>query len=156
MGPDPLHPIDTDGDGVPDYKDPDDDGDSIPDKLEDDLNYGALPDCDKDGIPNSKDKDICEPFVTQGFSPNGDGINDKFVIPGIMSMPSHHLSIFNRWGNIVYETDNYKNDWGGEISKQASFVSGDGRIADGVYFYFIDFKGVKSNVQSFIYVNHMK
>ncbi|WP_205753045.1 Ig-like domain-containing protein [Aquirufa beregesia] len=156
VGPDPLHPIDTDGDGVPDYKDPDDDGDSIPDKLEDDLNYGALPDCDKDGIPNSKDKDICEPFVTQGFSPNGDGINDKFVIPGIMSMPSHHLSIFNRWGNIVYETDNYKNDWGGEISKQASFVSGDGRIADGVYFYFIDFKGVKSNVQSFIYVNHMK
>ncbi|WP_459471052.1 invasin domain 3-containing protein [Aquirufa beregesia] len=155
VGPDPLHPIDTDGDGVPDYKDPDDDGDSIPDKLEDDLNYGALPDCDKDGIPNSKDKDICEPFVTQGFSPNGDGINDKFVIPGIMSMPSHHLSIFNRWGNIVYETDNYKNDWGGEIPKGVGVVQGEGTITDGVYFYIIDFKGAKPNIQSFIYVNRL-
>ncbi|WP_269009631.1 invasin domain 3-containing protein [Aquirufa ecclesiirivi] len=155
VGPDPLRPIDTDGDGVPDYKDPDDDGDSIPDKLEDDLNYGALPDCDKDGIPNSKDKDICEPFVTQGFSPNGDGINDKFVIPGIMSMPSHHLSIFNRWGNIVYETDNYKNDWGGEIPKGIGVVQGEGTITDGVYFYIIDFKGAKPNIQSFIYVNRL-
>ncbi|CAM3893039.1 invasin domain 3-containing protein [Aquirufa aurantiipilula] len=155
VGPDPLRPIDTDGDGVPDYKDPDDDGDSIPDKLEDDLNYGALPDCDKDGIPNSKDKDICEPFVTQGFSPNGDGINDKFVIPGIMSMPSHHLSIFNRWGNIVYETDNYKNDWGGEIPKGIGVVQGEGTITDGVYFYVIDFKGAKPNIQSFIYVNRL-
>ncbi|AWL09160.1 Non-specific serine/threonine protein kinase [Aquirufa nivalisilvae] len=156
VGPDPLHPLDTDKNGIPDYLDPDDDGDRIPDKLEEDLNYGALPDCDHDGIPNSKDKDVCEIFMTQGFSPNGDGVNDKFVIPGIMSMPSHHLTIFNRWGNIVYETDNYKNDWGGEISKQESFVAGDGRIADGVYFYFIDFKGSKPNVQSFIYVNHMK
>ncbi|MCZ2472229.1 T9SS type B sorting domain-containing protein [Aquirufa ecclesiirivi] len=156
VGPDPLHPMDTDKNGIPDYLDPDDDGDRIPDKLEEDINYGALPDCDYDGIPNSKDNDVCDTFMTQGFSPNGDGVNDKFVIPGIMSMPSHHLTIFNRWGNIVYEIDNYKNDWGGEISKQELFVAGDGRIADGVYFYFIDFKGIKPNVQSFIYVNHMK
>ncbi|WP_269015141.1 invasin domain 3-containing protein [Aquirufa nivalisilvae] len=155
VGPDPLRPIDTDGDGVPDYKDPDDDGDGIPDKLEDDLNYGALPDCDHDGIPNSKDKDICEPFVTQGFSPNGDGVNDKFVIPGIMSMPNHHLTIFNRWGNIVYEIDNYKNDWGGEIPKGVGIVQGEGTITDGVYFYIIDFKGAKPNIQSFIYVNRL-
>ncbi|WP_269025858.1 invasin domain 3-containing protein [Aquirufa nivalisilvae] len=155
VGPDPLHPIDTDGDGIPDYKDPDDDGDGIPDKLEDDLNYGALPDCDHDGIPNSKDKDICEPFVTQGFSPNGDGVNDKFVIPGIMSMPNHHLTIFNRWGNIVYEIDNYKNDWGGEIPKGVGIVQGEGTITDGVYFYIIDFKGAKPNIQSFIYVNRL-
>ncbi|WP_205749457.1 invasin domain 3-containing protein [Aquirufa rosea] len=155
VGPDPMNPIDTDGDGIPDYKDPDDDGDGIPDKLEDDINYGALPDCDKDGIPNSKDKDICEPFVTQGFSPNGDGINDKFVIPGIMSMPSHHLTVFNRWGNVVYETDNYKNDWGGEIPKGLGIVQGEGTITDGVYFYVIDFKGAKPNIQSFIYVNRL-
>ncbi|MHA8052659.1 invasin domain 3-containing protein [Aquirufa sp. OSTEICH-129A] len=155
VGPDPLNPIDTDRNGIPDYKDPDDDGDGIPDKLEDDINYGALPDCDKDGIPNSKDKDICEPFVTQGFSPNGDGINDKFVIPGIMSMPSHHLTIFNRWGSIVYETDNYKNDWGGEIPKGIGVVQGEGTITDGVYFYIIDFKGAKPNIQSFVYVNRL-
>ncbi|CAM4362612.1 hypothetical protein AQBE111736_13355 [Aquirufa beregesia] len=72
-----------------------------------------------------------------------------------MSMPSHHLSIFNRWGNIVYETDNYKNDWGGEIPKGVGVVQGEGTITDGVYFYIIDFKGAKPNIQSFIYVNRL-
>jgi gliding motility-associated-like protein len=60
IGPDPLHPIDTDKDGIPDYLDTDSDGDGIPDLFE------SKADTDKDGIPDYLDTDS-----------DGDGILDK-------------------------------------------------------------------------------
>lgn len=60
IGSDPLHPIDTDQDGIPDYLDTDSDGDGIPDLLE------TTGDTDKDGIPDYLDTDS-----------DGDGILDK-------------------------------------------------------------------------------
>jgi gliding motility-associated-like protein len=50
---------------------------------------------------------------TNGFSPNGDGINDVFVIRGIENTLSNRLVVFNNWGDVVYESDNYQNDWDG-------------------------------------------
>jgi gliding motility-associated-like protein len=47
------------------------------------------------------------------FSPNSDGKNDFFMIPGLERLEPTQLTIYNRWGNIVYETANYKNDWQG-------------------------------------------
>ncbi len=59
----------------------------------------------------------CDPFVVyDGFSPNGDGINDFFVIGTINSFPNNRVSIFNRWGNKVYEQRNYQNDWDGTFN----------------------------------------
>ncbi|MES2396405.1 MAG: gliding motility-associated C-terminal domain-containing protein, partial [Bacteroidota bacterium] len=52
-----------------------------------------------------------------GFSPNGDGRNDKFVIRGIEVYPNNHITIFNRWGNIVYQADGYHNQWDGVNNK---------------------------------------
>ena len=52
-----------------------------------------------------------------GFSPNGDGRNDKFVIRGIEVYPNNHITIFNRWGNIVYQKDGYHNQWDGVNNK---------------------------------------
>ncbi|MES2139571.1 MAG: gliding motility-associated C-terminal domain-containing protein [Bacteroidota bacterium] len=52
-----------------------------------------------------------------GFSPNGDGRNDKFIIRGIDVYPNNHISIFNRWGNIVYQSDGYHNQWDGLNNK---------------------------------------
>ena len=56
-----------------------------------------------------KDGDL---FVPEGFSPNGDGINDALVIqkPATLKVS---LEIFNRWGGAVYRNDDYKNDWSG-------------------------------------------
>jgi hypothetical protein len=51
-------------------------------------------------------------FIPDGFSPNGDGINDKFVI-GHHSYQTVDLAVFNRWGNIVFKEDNYQNTWDG-------------------------------------------
>ena len=60
---------------------------------------------------------LTEPYVLEmpeGFSPNDDGKNDYFIVHGIESYPKNNLKIFNRWGNIVYQKDNYINSWHGE------------------------------------------
>ncbi|MEI7831117.1 MAG: gliding motility-associated C-terminal domain-containing protein, partial [Prolixibacteraceae bacterium] len=51
-------------------------------------------------------------FIPEGFSPNGDGINDYFVITGAEKYVVT-LRVFNRWGNKVFECEQYKNDWDG-------------------------------------------
>ena len=64
-----------------------------------------------------KDSDL---FVPEGFSPNGDGINDALVIqkPAALKVS---LEVFNRWGGAVYRNDDYKNDWsGGTIGAKAN------------------------------------
>lgn len=60
------------------------------------------------------------------FTPNGDGINDLFVIEGIECLDRVEVLIFNRWGNEVYRSDNYRNDWAGL------------NLNDGVYYYMIN------------------
>jgi len=52
--------------------------------------------------------------VPNGFSPNGDYLNDLFEIPGLDNFPNVKLEVFNRWGNLVYENREYKNNWDGK------------------------------------------
>ena len=74
---------------------------------------------------------ICDGLkVFNGFSPNGDGVNDYLVIDGLDKFPNHKLEIFNRWGNQVLQTKNYKNDWGGTWTDRI--------LPDGTYFYIIN------------------
>jgi gliding motility-associated-like protein len=76
--------------------------------------------------------------IYTGFSPNGDGVNDTFVIDGITntSNADNRLSIFNRYGNQVYFKEGYRNDWNGTWNGK--------NLPDGTYFYlFQDGKGNK-------------
>ena len=50
--------------------------------------------------------------IPDGFSPNGDAINDTFVIQRSSNL-TINLIVFNRWGNKVFEKSNYANDWDG-------------------------------------------
>jgi gliding motility-associated-like protein len=147
-GVDPTRPVDTDGDGLADFRDVDSDNDGLADVLEDNLNFGALPDCDGDGIPNRMDKDVCVTFTPQGISPNGDGENDVLLVPGVMSTQPNKLTVYNRTGIVVYEQSNYQNDWGGKDQ------SGN-LLPDGVYYYVVDFFGVKPTVNTFIYISRL-
>jgi gliding motility-associated-like protein len=73
-------------------------------------------------------------FVPEGFSPNGDGLYDSFVIEGIAGKKVT-VKIYNRWGNLVYESADYKNDWKGTANM--GLHTGE-NLPDGTYFYTID------------------
>jgi gliding motility-associated-like protein len=156
IGGDRNNPVDTDKDGLPDYNDLDSDGDEIKDEWENDLNYGGLPDCDYDGVDNRIDPDACDPVAFQGISPNGDGKNDYLVIPGVMRTTPNTLTVFNRGGDIVYEVKDYANNWGGETNRGNPLLAGDGLLPDGVYFYILDYNGVRPRVSTYIYINRLK
>lgn len=71
---------------------------------------------DSNGCISSASIVLTEPFelaIPQGFSPNNDGKNDCFVVHGIESYPSNVLTIYNRWGNVVYSQEGYTNKWDG-------------------------------------------
>ncbi len=44
-------------------------------------------------------------------TPNGDGVNDELYIKGLDFYPNSKVSLFNRWGQKVFESADYKNDW---------------------------------------------
>jgi large repetitive protein len=74
---------------------------------------------------------LCEDVkFYSGFSPNNDGLNDVFFIEGLEKYPNNRLCIYNRWGNQIYETKNYKNDWDGKWNGKI--------LPDGTYFYLFD------------------
>ncbi len=72
--------------------------------------------------------------IPSGFSPNNDNINDHFEIKGLNNAESNHLVIFDQWGNIIYEKNNYNNNWDGRNT------SGE-EIPEGTYFYVLEVKG---------------
>jgi gliding motility-associated-like protein len=67
--------------------------------------------------------------VYNGFSPNGDTQNDVFFIEGIDFFPNTAVTVYDRWGNSVYSSKNYRNDWNGTFKG--------GVVPDGTYFYLV-------------------
>lgn len=55
-------------------------------------------------------------LIPNAFSPNGDGINDKWEIEGLRAYPDCTVDIFNRWGQPVYSSKGYQNPWDGKYS----------------------------------------
>ncbi len=76
-------------------------------------------------------EDICpEIMVHDVITPNGDGINDTWIIEGIGNYPANCITIFDKWGDKVYEQSGYKNDWQGK-------GRGSELLPDGTYFYIV-------------------
>ena len=71
-------------------------------------------------------------FIPNGFSPNGDGINDVWVIPGIEAYPESELYIYNRWGDLIFQAAPYLNEWEGQANKG---IGGSEKIGDGIFYY---------------------
>ncbi|MDK2841700.1 MAG: hypothetical protein PWQ17_1205, partial [Anaerophaga sp.] len=84
-------------------------------------------------------------FIPNAFSPNGDGINDYFVISSNRSRTEEStFEVFNRWGTLVYRSQGkvYQNDWDGKSNINNMIAIGDD-LPNGVYFYVYT---VKANV----------
>ncbi|MBO9727266.1 MAG: DUF11 domain-containing protein [Chitinophaga sp.] len=60
-------------------------------------------------------------FIPNIVTPNGDGKNDHFVIPGLDRYPGSSLMIYNRWGNQVYQNKNYDNKWDGNGLNEGTY-----------------------------------
>ena len=75
--------------------------------------------------------------IPNGFSPNGDGTNDAFIIPGLNLYSNVKLMVFNRWGNLVFESDDYQNDWRGDNNSGAA-------LASDTYYYTLEVPALKT------------
>ncbi len=64
------------------------------------------------------------------FTPNGDGRNDVWFIEGLSNYPLHRLTVFNRWGNQVFDAQPYENNWDGTSLGR--------ELPDGTYYYVFD------------------
>ncbi len=73
------------------------------------------------------------------LTPNGDGKNDALVFQNLEDYRNSQLAVYNRWGNLVYSSQNYLNDW-----RPA--------VVDGTYYYVLTISGVEKPMTGFFEV----
>jgi gliding motility-associated-like protein len=102
----------------------------------------------------------CELVIPTGFSPNGDGIQDTWRIKCLENYPDARVEIYNRWGNLVFEKDNFGNSdihgaadewWDGYSSQKWSF--GNDKLPAGTYFYILDLKDGSEPLKGYLFLN---
>lgn len=90
---------------------------------------------------------ICDKIlVFNGISPNGDGRNDVWHMPGIEQYPLNEVRVFNRWGQQVFEKTGYSNTegWDGRWNGRD--------LPDGTYFYTIDLRDGSAVLNGFLQI----
>ena len=121
-----------------------------------DLSFAGL-DPDPDGDGNPGNNNLATPItieasntnpggvviVSDAMSPNGDLINDELIITGITESDELRVRIYTRWGQLVFESDNYRRDfpdpntgWNGVANRGLFFSTGG--VPDGTYYYSIE------------------
>lgn len=72
--------------------------------------------------------------VMDAFTPNGDGMNDRWLVVNNGGVCTRQISVtvFNRYGSIVYKNDNYNNDWTGVYNGKP--------VPDGTYYYAVSYR----------------
>ena len=78
--------------------------------------------------------------IPSGFSPNGDQINDVFVVEELTGLPVR-LTVFNRWGEEVFSSERYEQNWDG--SCQSTRCPQKEALPEGTYFYSLEVHGLK-------------
>lgn len=72
-------------------------------------------------------KEHCDIMIPNIITPNNDGLNDYFYIQGLDNYPATKLTIYDRNGTLLFSTNDYQNNWGGD------------NLPNGTYFYIIRF-----------------
>lgn len=81
----------------------------------------------------------CPGEIPNAFSPNGDGVNDYFVIPNLHTS-EWELEIHNRWGKLIYHNKKYDNRWDG------------GKVPAGNYFYLLRSRSLKKELKGWVII----
>ncbi len=71
-----------------------------------------------------------EIIFANGITPNGDGVNDLWVIDNIHKFPNNVVEVFNRWGELLFQEKDYQNDFDGTYKGKPLPV--------GTYYYLVD------------------
>ena len=83
-------------------------------------------------------------FMPNAFTPNGDGKNDDFFGKGFLNGATNFkMNIWNRWGEMVFETNNPNDKWNGEKQNSGSMSQ------EGVYIYTVTFTGPRGEANEF-------
>jgi len=92
--------------------------------------------------------------IPNGFSPNNDLFNDVWEIRCLENYTDNELTIFNRWGTIVYKTRNYANNWNGEANQNTVLLNKGGRLPIGTYFYVLKLQGNTIEKTGWVYLSY--
>jgi len=131
-----------------------------------------LPDYDDDGLRDWRDADDGKPtggeddfvqaefFIPEGYSPNDDGINDYFKINGIEQYPNASIQIYNRWGNLIFEKEDYGNEssWGTSDAwwdgrSTTKWTVGKEKLPPGTYFYILHLNNGDDPITGSVFLN---
>jgi gliding motility-associated-like protein len=97
----------------------------------------------------------CPPFVPQGFSPNGDTINDKFEISGLLNIyENFELKIYSRDGTLIYTGGNAQGFW--NAIPNTGLLYEKKLVPVGTYFYvlLLNDPAIPSPLIGYVYVNY--
>jgi len=92
--------------------------------------------------------DTPQSISVNAFSPDGDGVNDGWVIPELSDFPDNEVTIMNRWGDMIWSAQNYDNVdiiWNGTNTKNE-------KVANGTYFYVIKINNLPRSFSGWVQV----
>ena len=150
---DPINDLpNTDGDEESDYRDIDDDNDGIETRNEDENGDGdySNDDVDNNGIPDYLEPNYLDVEVFNAITPNGDGVHDVLTIQNIEQYPENTISIYNRWGVLIYETHGYHNqtNYFDGISQARATMGNSEELPTGTYFYILSYEETLGSMKS--------
>ena len=172
----------TNGQEIVDGTDPLDDCNFLTDSI--DTVVTSTSDCDGDGVTNENEyldntdpQDGCD-FVTASITepvtrtfncilsedplkvyntitPNGDNMNDYMVIYGIEETASNNITIYNRWGVQVFESDDYETNPFYGVSNGRTTINEDENLPSGTYYYVLKYvlDGERKTQVGYLYIN---
>ena len=106
-------------------------------------------------LGNNEDAAAVDPIcltIYNEFSPDGDGVNETFVIDCLEQFPNNKLEVYNRWGNVVYTKKGYLNDWEG-ISNGRAVINQSDKLPVGTYYYVLDLGDGSEPRVGWLYIN---
>ena len=77
--------------------------------------------------------------VSKVVTPNNDGFNDQFELLGLEGCGfTFDVQIFNRWGKMVYQSNNYQNNWRGNFNTGGATIGSSTKLPTGTYYYIVN------------------
>ena len=81
-------------------------------------------------------------IISKVVTPNNDSYNDNFEITGLDGCDfTFGVKIFNRWGKIVYQSENYQNNWNGRNDGSGIQIGSNSELSTGTYYYILTVSG---------------